>query len=190
MIDMLASTNFDEGPHNKICFFSERVWSIAESKISLTLSVVKIICKKSTAGPNMRENLGQNGLTNYTRPALIRWPLQICHCIAAVLTIQSPPLIIFSNIDDSQCSTPHYRLITADSEWKEHTFERTDSNLFFLAQNQLIGPHEVHWRQFWPSRGLSGAFLGPGWVLEHLRGPIFQIMKWTHFLWFQCSFCT
>ena len=78
----------------------------------------------------------------------------------------------------------------ADSEWKEHTLERTDSNLFFLAQNQLIGPHGVHWRQFWPSRGLSGAFLGPGWVLEHLRGPIFQIMKWTHFLWFHCSFCT
>ena len=61
--------------------------------------------------PLIRENLGQNGLTNYTRPALIRWPLQICHCIAAVLNIQSPLLI----------RTPHHRV------YKKYFFNNTNS---------------------------------------------------------------
>ena len=58
----------------------------------------------------------------------------------------------------------------------------------FLAQNQLVGPHEVHWRQFWPSWGHSTVYLDPGWVLGHLGSPIFQTIKRTHLFWFYCPY--
>ena len=65
-----------------------------------------------------------------------------------------------------------------DSKSKEQTFEGSDSNLFFLALNQLVGLHEKHWCQFWPSWGLLGVFFGPR---EALFGPKYPEARFGQF---------
>ena len=58
---------------------------------------------------------------------------------------------------------------------------------FFLAQNQLVGPHEVHWRPFWPSWGhflvfrwAQGGFWDPINPNNH-RDPFFFIPLMVYF---------
>ena len=72
---------------------------------------------------------------------------------------------------------------------KKWGFERAVSKLVFLALNKLVGPHGVHWGQFWPPPAILGSIFTPGWLFGYVEHPKFQISFWSHFLWFCCPFC-